>query len=108
MLHMQSPQYSNSSKADLFAKQRSPSLRTKRVPSMQECLSSQHLKLSKGDSPSEIRRRKSQHDSNNLNGSNGKKRNKMANNCTQDLISSIQDLKDEYKALREAYKELIQ
>lgn len=93
MLQFLSPQYSTSNKADLFSKQRSPSVR-QRIPSMQECLSSHNLKA-KGDSPSEIRRRKSQHESHNLNNSNGKKpRSRNANNCTQDLITSVQDLKD--------------
>ena len=55
MISVQSPAYSNSSKADLFSKQRSPSFRTKRIPSAQEhflCASNQHIKPFKPDSPS--------------------------------------------------------
>lgn len=35
MFPLQSPQYSSSSKTDLFSKHRSPSFRNKRVPSVQ-------------------------------------------------------------------------
>lgn len=103
MIALQSPQYSSSSKTDLFSKHRSPSFRNKRIPSVQEpflCHSNQQLKHSKNDnSPSkfseEVKRRKSQHlDSHNLNSSNGKKKCKVSNNSTRDLMTSIQDLKD--------------
>ena len=60
-----SPQFS--CKNDLFRKQRSPSFRTKRVPSVTDALahSQPHPKPSRGDSPKstqEIRRKKSQLD----------------------------------------------
>lgn len=55
MINLQSPQYSNSSKADLFSKQRSPSIRNKRIPSSHDnyiCYSNQNLKINRNDSPS--------------------------------------------------------
>ncbi len=61
-----SPQHNNI-KHDLFTKQRSPSFRTKRIPSVQDqhLGSSNHLKVIKPDSPSklseEIKRRRSQY-----------------------------------------------
>jgi len=57
LIAMHSPQYSNSSKTDLFSKQRSPSFQRKRIPSAQEhylCFSNQNLKISKNDSPSKL------------------------------------------------------
>ena len=97
---IQSPQYSNSGKADLFSKHRSPSFRNKRIPSVQDnvlCFSSHNIKCIKNDSPSkhseEIRRRKSQVDSHQLNNSNGKKKSKNISCGNKDLLTSIQDLK---------------
>ena len=120
---MQSPQYSNSGRVDLFGKQRSPSFR-KRIPSTQEhylCHSNQNLRSSKQDSPSkcneEIKRRKSQlGEQNALTSSSSKKKSKNISNSSannnphfsQDIINSIQLLKEEYHTLREAYKTLIQ
>lgn len=63
-----SPQ--SSGKVDLFSKQRSPSLRTRRAPSQEHFLCFHHPKLPKPDSPhlsDSTRRRKSQYvDSTNL------------------------------------------
>ena len=100
-MNLQSPQYSNNSKADLFSKQRSPSMRNKRIPSAQDnymCYSNQNLKVHKSESPSkvyeEIRRRKSHHmeNSTNSNNSNTKKKIKINTN-DQDIMTSIQTLK---------------
>ena len=111
-----SPQNSHSSRPELF-KQRSPSFRTKRIPSLQDPYiysSNQNLKVCKPDSPSsEIKRRKSQYVESNQGSSSGQKRRQKTGNSvqianTQNIISSIQDLKEEYQTLREAYKALIQ
>lgn len=118
MNNLLSPQYSNSNKQELF-KNRSPSFRNKRIPSVQDpylCYSNQNLKGSKQDSPSkcsqEIKRRKSHYlDSNQLSNSTNKKRQKghiVQHTDTQNIINSIQDLKEQYRALRQAYKDLIQ
>ena len=117
-----SPQFATSGKHDLFSKQRSPSFRNKRVPSVQEHCPASHshaLKASKQDSPSqfseEIKRRRSEYlNSNQLVHSSSKKKSKTQikndknDTNSQNIINSIQDLKDEYRTLREAYKGLIQ
>ena len=100
-----SPQFN--CRHDLFRKQRSPSFRTKRVPSVQEALahSQPFAKPSRTDSPKstqEIRRKKSQLDNN---PSSSKKK---PNSQTKEIFVEIQDLKDEYKELKEAYKVLVQ
>lgn len=53
-----------------------------------------------------MRRKKSQHLDNNCTSSNKKK--SKENNQTKEIIMEIQDLKDEYKALKDAYKTLLQ
>jgi predicted metal-dependent hydrolase len=113
-----SPQFSTSGKHDLFHKQRSPSFRSKRIPSVQEhllCSSNQNIKTCKQDSPSklseEIKRRRSHYaESNQLSHSGNKKKARgQSKNDTnaQNIINSIHDLKEEYRTLREAYKGLI-
>ena len=122
MQNFLSPQFANQ-KQDFFSKQRSPSFRNKRIPSAHQnylCSSNQNLKTYKQDSPSkyseEIKRRKSQYidNSNQLSHSGNKKKQRMASKNevkndpnAQNIINSIQILKDEYKQLRQAYKKLI-
>ena len=100
-----SPQFSNSGKQDLFTKQRSPSFRNKRIPSVQEhllCASNHNLKTSKQESPSkfseDIKRRKSHYvDSNHLSNSGNKRKGKgqaVQDQNAQNIINSIQDLKE--------------
>ena len=105
-----------SAKPELFTKcrspslrnQRSPSCRNKRIPSLQEhlCHSNHILRSSKQESPSkgseEFKRKKSQLNENNqLNGSSAKKKLQANGNLnTQNIINSIQDLKEEYQILK--------
>ena len=100
---MLSPQFSHKHQ-ELFRKQRSPSFRTKRVPSVQEVFLNQYQHRT--DSPKstqEVRRKKSQIE--NGPSHSAKKKNSSQ---TKEIFMEIQDLKEEYRELKEAYKGLVQ
>jgi hypothetical protein len=114
MLTIHSPKFSASSRVELLHNKLSPSFRNKRVPSAQDHYSteSNNIKNSKTESPSkfseEVLRRKSQLGENNPLAMNNPNSKKSKDKNTQNIIDSIHYLKEEYKTLKDAYKELIQ
>lgn len=106
MLNIHSPQFSHSHKIDIGA-HLSPSLRNKRVPSVQEIYSSSHWNRvnssKKLDSPSKLSEKKRKRSQNSIQKHKSKNSQSM-----QNIASEMNFLRDEYKTLKDAYHSLIQ